>query len=185
MRGTLRRWFSRLGGWYSMLLLVSLALCWQMKGSEVVADSVEESTLLIVELLPVYAGVLLAGGFAQALLPRDLIARWLGTESGFKGLAIGALAGLITPGGPFVAFPMVLALFNAGADVGALLAFLSSWAMLGLHRFVIWDVPLLGFDIAMLRFIVCLPLPLLAGWLARGLRPLFSSPTGPVPGPGE
>jgi hypothetical protein len=40
---------------------------------------------------------------------------------------------------------------------------------MGLQRILIWDVPFMGAEFAMLRFIVCIPLPVIAGLIARRL----------------
>lgn len=182
MSAAARRWFKRLGGGYSLLLALSLAACLALRGIDVTLEAAGDSLLLVVRLVPIFIGALIVGGLVQALLPRDIIGRWLGSESGIKGLAIGSVAGLLTPGGPFIAFPLVIALFNAGADIGALMAFVTAWATMGLHRIVIWDMPLLGFDIAALRFLVSIPLPLIAGWVARRIAPAIMSPDALLPG---
>jgi len=171
----MKAYFRKFGGWYSVACLSSLALCWAVAGPHTVALSLESDLSLIVSLLPIYVGALLVGGMVQVLLPKDVVARWLGAESGFRGILVGTLAGLITPAGPFVSFPLVLALFNAGADVGALVAFISSWALLGIHRVVTWDLPLLGVGLASLRYAVSLPLPIIAGVLARRIAPHFAA----------
>lgn len=101
------------------------------------------------------------------LVPKDKVARWLGSESGFGGLAIAGALGMITPGGPYASFPLVLSLSKAGADIGALIAFLTAWAASSASRLFIWEIPMLGFDFAILRFVVSIPLPLIAGFLAR------------------
>jgi uncharacterized membrane protein YraQ (UPF0718 family) len=97
------------------------------------------------------------------------MARWMGPASGMTGLALATLAGIATPGGPMAAFPLVLVLAQAGADRGAVIAFILSWALNGFARILIWEVPVLGPDFTLLRFLCGLPLPLLAGWIARRL----------------
>ena len=57
----------------------------------------------------------------------------------------------------------------AGADRGAMIAYVSSWAILGLQRILVWDVPFMGAEFSLLRFLVCLPLPIIAGLIARRL----------------
>jgi uncharacterized membrane protein YraQ (UPF0718 family) len=99
----------------------------------------------------------------------------MGAESGWRGLAIASLAGIATPGGPIAAFPLVLVLAQAGADRGALVAFTTAWALNGFQRILVWEVPLLGPEFALLRFLAGLPLPLLAGWIAR-LLPIAWTP---------
>ena len=53
----------------------------------------------------------------EVMLPKSVAERWLGVGSGFKGMAVATFAGAFTPGGPFLAFPMVSARYCAGADV--------------------------------------------------------------------
>jgi uncharacterized membrane protein YraQ (UPF0718 family) len=109
----------------------------------------------------------------------------MGAQSGFAGLLLATLAGLMTPGGPMASFPMVLVLAVAGADRGALIAYITSWALLGFQRTLVWELPVLGADFALLRLAVCLPLPLLAGVLARRLTlPLVLPENPPARGPG-
>jgi uncharacterized membrane protein YraQ (UPF0718 family) len=73
------------------------------------------------------------------------------------------------PGGPFASFPLVLALSQAGADIGALIAFLVAWAAIGINRLLIWEIPFMGLEFSALRFVSSLPLPLIAGAIARYL----------------
>jgi hypothetical protein len=56
---------------------------------------------------------------------------------------------------------------RAGAGAGPVVAFVAAWALLALHRLVAWEIPLLGWRIAALRYAVCLALPVAAGLLAR------------------
>jgi uncharacterized membrane protein YraQ (UPF0718 family) len=131
------------------------------------------------------AGVLLAG-FLQGLLPREMVTRRMGAQSGMVGLLLATLAGFLTPGGPMASFPMVMVLAVAGADRGALIAYISAWSLLGFQRTLVWEIPVLGADFAILRLLVCLPLPLLAGLLARRMPLSLVLPQRPPsrgPGP--
>jgi uncharacterized membrane protein YraQ (UPF0718 family) len=126
---------------------------------------------------------LFLGGLAKGLADPEKVAPVLGTQSGLRGLLLATGLGAIVPGGPFAAFPIVYALFLAGADVGAVIAFVTSWSLVALHRVVIWELPLLGFDFTLTRVIASLPLPLLAGALARVIArgPLTILPPGSPP----
>jgi len=94
-------------------------------------------------------------------------AGWL--EASFLALLVAAAAGLITPGGPASAFPLLALLGSAGADRGILVAYITSWALLGVQRILVWDLPFMGAEFSATRFLVCLPLPILAGVIARRL----------------
>jgi hypothetical protein len=93
----------------------------------------------------------------------------LGRESGMKGLVVATIAGTITPGGPSSAYALLAMLGASGADRGTLIAYIAAWATLGLQRILIWDVPFMGEEFSILRFMVTLPLPIIAGMIARAL----------------
>ena len=141
--------------------------CYIIRGEQAVFDGVHEAgSQLGGVFLQLFCGIVVASAIS-VLVPRDKVRGWLGSESGARGLVIASALGAIMPGGPFASFPLVLALAKAGADIGALIAFLTAWAALSLSRLLIWEIPLLGFDFGMLRLVASLPLPLLAGFLAR------------------
>jgi hypothetical protein len=48
-------------------------------------------------------------------------------------------------------------------------AFLTGWALLALHRLLAWEVPILGWRMALLRYGISLLLPVAAGLAARAL----------------
>jgi uncharacterized membrane protein YraQ (UPF0718 family) len=119
-------------------------------------------------LLKVLAGCLI-GAFVARLLPRELVARWVGAESGFVGLLIATILGALLPGGPVTIYPVASAFLLVGADVGATIAFITSWTLLGYTRALVWELPFFGLDFVIWRTIVALPLPIIAGLLARVL----------------
>jgi uncharacterized membrane protein YraQ (UPF0718 family) len=101
------------------------------------------------------------------LIPRELVGRWLGRESGFTGLLIATAFGLVLPGGPFTIYPVAAAVLLMGADAGAVVAFIVSWTTIGFARALVWELPFFGSEFVLWRIVEALPLPLLAGVLAR------------------
>lgn len=141
--------------------------CYSIRGKQAVIEGLYEAeSQLGGVVLQLFCGIVIASAIS-ILVPRDKVRGWLGSESGVRGLVIASALGAVMPGGPFASFPLVLALAKAGADIGALIAFLTAWAALSISRLLIWEIPLLGFDFGMLRLISSLPLPLLAGFFAR------------------
>jgi uncharacterized membrane protein YraQ (UPF0718 family) len=123
--------------------------------------------LLFGEMLPKVLAGCLIGAFVTLLLPRELVARWVGHESGFTGLVVAALFGFILPGGPITIYPVAGAFLAMGADAGAVVAFISSWTLIGYTRALVWELPFFGSDFVIWRIVEALPLPILAGLLAR------------------
>lgn len=116
----------------------------------------------------ILGGVFIAASL-PLLLPREKVAEWIGRESGLRGLALAALAGAAIPGGPMMTFPLAAGFAVVGADIGAIMAFVSGWNLLSLNRTLIWEFSFLPADLVWLRVLISLPLPLLLGLSARAL----------------
>lgn len=108
----------------------------------------------------------IAASLAAPLVPAGPVSEWLGPESGLTGIAIASLFGGILPGGPVVAFPLVIVLEGAGAGRAQLVALITGWSVLAVHRLLIFEAPLLGWPLTLRRLAASLPLPFIAGLLA-------------------
>ena len=122
---------------------------------------------LFAEMLPKVLAGCLIGAFVTLILPREMVARWVGHEFGFSGLLIAAAFGFILPGGPITIYPVAGAFLVMGADAGAVVAFIVSWTLIGYTRALVWELPFFGSEFVIWRIVEALPLPLLAGVLAR------------------
>lgn len=151
------------------LTLVSGGLCYYLKGEAGVLRALAFVADLVIQILPFLIVAILLAGFVYALVPRDLVARWLGREAGLKGIVLASVAGALTPGGPWVSFSLVLTLSAAGADIGALVAYVTGWSVIAIHRVIIWEIPMMGPDLTFMRLAASLFLPIIAGLIARQL----------------
>ena len=129
---------------------------------------------LFVDILPKVLAACLIAAFVAVLMPRQTVMRWVGAESGLLGLLIATLAGAICPGGPITIFPIAAAFVAIGADTGAAIAFITSWTLLGYARILVWELPFFGGEFVIWRTILSLPLPIVAGLLARVIAGLSS-----------
>lgn len=151
------------------LTVVSALACWFLLGPQAFYDSVRSDVGLFLSVTPKLGAALLIAGFVQILVPRELVARWLGEQAGIRGVVLATGIGAITPGGPMTSFPLVNALHNAGTGRAALIAYLTSWATLGFQRILIWELPLLGVEFALLRQLASIPVPFLAALISEHL----------------
>ena len=114
------------------------------------------------------------GGMVQLLVPGPLIAEWLGPASGLKGILIASYAGIILTGGPYVTLPVIASIYAAGAGPGPVVSLLASMGLLSLPTILTWEIPFLGVRLAVVRYIVCLAVPPLAGLAASVVFGLIS-----------
>lgn len=143
--------------------------CYLVLGPETFDGAVSGSFELVGNTLPRVAAAQLMAGFVWAMLPRDRFSQLADANHGLRGLVIATAAGIITPGGPTSAFSLLAIAAGAGADRGILITYITSWALLAVQRIIVWDLPFMGAEFATTRFLFCLPLPILAGMIARRL----------------
>ncbi|MEM9426900.1 MAG: hypothetical protein AAGA06_09370 [Pseudomonadota bacterium] len=154
---------------FLILLAISVfaaaAVAW-LKGPWRVA----EIAVAYLGFLAILTPKILCGFFVAAsipiLVPREALTRWLGRESGLRGLLAASIAGALVPGGPMMIFPLAASLLASGATVAVVISFVTAWSLYGLNRTIIWEMSFLHIDFVLLRVALCLPFPVLAGWLA-------------------
>ncbi|MCG5529659.1 permease [Halorhodospira halochloris] len=157
------------------IFFLILAICtgvgvYIMEGAGVWIEAISSAGGLLVQIGPIVIAAVMISGYVQTLVPNDKIEYWLGNDAGWRGLGIAIIAGAITPGGPFAAFPLVVALYRMGAAFEILVAYLTAWSVLGINRAMVWEVPFFGIEFVGLKMLVSLPLPILAALMAKSLR---------------
>jgi uncharacterized membrane protein YraQ (UPF0718 family) len=166
---TLRKGFGVSFWVFAGVVLLVVAVAYKVLGPTEFFAALSKNSELLGVFLPDVLAAQVVAGFVWVLLPRDRMSQFLQRSSGRRGLLIATVAGAVTPGGPASAFPFLAILAGSGADRGVLVAYITSWALLGLQRIIVWDMPMMGLEFTAFRFLVCLPLPVIAGALARRL----------------
>lgn len=148
--------------------LILAGAAWQRGGAPLAVAGLIRGgeTLLNVMLLLVAA--FLVAGLAQALLTREVVTRWLGARSGWRGILLASLGGALMPGGPYVYYPIAAVMFQAGAGLGVLVAFVTAKNLWSLTRLPL-EFALLGAQLTVTRFVATLVFPPIMGLLAEAL----------------
>ena len=116
----------------------------------------------LITMIPRIVMAIMISGFFSVIVPTDLVANWLGRDSGMKGILIGFVAGGLTPGGPIICFPIIAIIFKAGAGIAPLIAFLTSWSLFALHRLFAFEIPMMGPRFSLIRVFSSVLLPFIA-----------------------
>ena len=116
--------------------------------------------------LPMLLLSFVIAGLVQVLIPKDLITRWLGAQAGVKGVLIGCVVGGLVPGAPYAVFPLVAALYQAGAGLGSVVGFVSAWSLWSVSRLPV-EMALIDPKPALVRYIITFVVPPMAGLLAE------------------
>ncbi|MBV1877384.1 MAG: hypothetical protein KUG79_07055 [Pseudomonadales bacterium] len=109
---------------------------------------------------------LIAAGFIAQLLPQEQVVAYVGSESGITGILVAGVIGALLPGGPMVAFPLAVVLIEAGAGQAQMVSLITAWSALAFHRILSFEIPLMGAKFALRRYLLSVPLPIIAGLIA-------------------
>ncbi len=149
----------------ALLAMILLLAGYYRGGGEHIAGT-RTGLVMIVQILPLLIFAFIVAGMAQVLLPQDVIGRWVGAESGLRGLLLGSVAGGLAPGGPYVSLPLAAGLLKSGAGVGTMVAFLTGWSLLAFGRLPM-EVGILGWKLTAIRFASTLIFAPIAGLIAH------------------
>jgi uncharacterized membrane protein YraQ (UPF0718 family) len=148
------------------ILAIGLVIIGYMKGEQQHLLGMKTGLKMTIEIFPLLIFAFVVAGMVQVLLPTELISRWIGSESGIRGIMLGTLAGAIAPGGPYVSLPLAAAIFRAGAGVGTLIAFLTGWSLWAVSRLPM-EVGILGWRLTIIRLVSTFIFPPIAGFIAH------------------
>ena len=154
-----------------VLACVALALAglaWWRGGPELALAGLVQGGKTLLNVVPLLLAAFLIAGLTQTLVTREVVTRWLGAGSGWRGIALACLGGALMPGGPYAYYPIAAALLKAGASLGVLVTFVTAKNLYSLSRLPV-EVALLGPYLTAVRFAVTLALPPVLGFLAEWL----------------
>ena len=121
---------------------------------------------ITLQVLPLLIFSFIAAGMVQVLIPRETISRWIGAESGVRGILIGTVVGGLTPGGPYVSLPIAAGFLRAGAGIGTMVAFLTGWSLWAVSRLPM-EIGILGWKLTLIRLAATFFFPPIAGLIAQ------------------
>jgi uncharacterized membrane protein YraQ (UPF0718 family) len=154
---------------YLLAIAIILAgLTWALNGFDSVLAGLSSGMHILITVVPLLIAAFLVAGLVQVLATKELITKWLGTATGWKGIFLACLGGGLMPGGPYVYYPIAAVLLKTGAGLGPLVAFVTAKNLWAFSRLPL-EIALLGTKLTLIRFLVTLVLPPLSGYLAEKL----------------
>jgi uncharacterized membrane protein YraQ (UPF0718 family) len=121
---------------------------------------------MTIQILPLLILSFITAGMVQVLLPSELLSQWIGTESGLKGILVSTVAGGLSPSGPYVSLPIAAGLLSAGASIGTMVAFLTSWSLWAVSRLPM-EVGILGWKFTLIHLASTFLFPPIAGLIPQ------------------
>ncbi len=120
----------------------------------------------LVEMLVILVPVAVLMGLFEVWVPKQLIGKYLGHESGWKGILLALLFGAAPTGPLYVAFPIAAMLLKKGASPLNVIILLNAWAAIKIPQLLI-EADFLGPSFMLLRLALTVPSAILMGWLIQ------------------
>lgn len=150
------------------VLAVALLIIGYQRGNGQNITGLRSAMGMLIGIMPLLIFAFIVAGMVQTLLPGELLAKWIGTESGMRGIILGTIAGGFSPGGPYVNLPLAAAFLRSGASVGTMVAFLTGWSLWAVSRLPM-EIGILGWRFTLIRLACTFFFPPVAGFIAEKL----------------
>lgn len=157
-----------------VLAIVFVFLAYQKQGGVHILGLKAAGTMLL-QVLPLLVFAFIIAGIIPFLVSQEAISRWIGAESGLRGVLIGTVAGGLLPGGPYVVLPMLAGFLRVGASVGTMVALVTGWSLLAFSRMPI-EIGVLGWKFWLIRLACTFFFAPIAGLIANKLFSHISLP---------
>ncbi len=121
---------------------------------------------LLTQIIPLLIFAFIIAGMLQVLLPPEMISKWVGGESGLRGILLGTAIGGFMPGGPYISLPIAAGLLRVGASVGTMVALLTAWSLVAVLRLPM-EIGIMGWKFTLIRLACTFFFPPIAGLIAN------------------
>lgn len=136
------------------------------QGPGIIIQALMAGGEMLIAVLPLLTAAFVLAGMVQVLVSRETINKWLGKDSGMKGIILGGIAGALVPGGPYIFYPIAASFLLSGAEIGTVITFVVAKNLWSLSRLPM-EVALLGPELTFIRFLVTLVFPVIIGVIAN------------------
>jgi len=128
---------------------------------------------MIIQIMPLLVSSFIVGQMIHILIPQAIVSKWMGAESGLKGILLATTVGFLAPGGPYTILPILAGFLQAGISIGVIMAFYSAKFLCGFTRLPI-EIGIMGWKFATVRLTTTLFLPPIIGLLANAIFSRFT-----------
>jgi len=152
---------------YRWVLIIAVAdllvwAFWPAQAAPVIRNTWDYLVEMVVILIPVAVMM----GLFEVWVPKQLIGKYLGRESGWKGILLALLFGTAPTGPLYVAFPIAAMLLKKGASPLNVVVFLNTWAAIKIPQLLV-EARFLGPSFMLVRLALTVPSAILMGWLIQ------------------
>lgn len=122
------------------------------------------------EMLLVIPPVFVLLGLLDVWVPREMMIKYMGEDSGIKGIILAILIGSAAAGPLYGAFPVAAVFMKKGVKFSNILIFIGAWSTTKIPMFL-FELSALGPEFAITRLIVDIPGIIIIAYILAAITP--------------
>lgn len=121
-----------------------------------------------VQMIEVLPPIMILLGLMDVWIPRERMIKYMGKDSGVKGIILAMLIGIIGAGPMYAAFPFTAVLIKKGVKFSNVIIFMNAWCVIKIST-VLFEISSLGYNFTLLRLVINIPGVIIMGYLTEKL----------------
>ncbi|RKD31924.1 permease [Thermohalobacter berrensis] len=150
------------------IVTVILYLFTLVVNSEIFFTAIKTTAGYLKEMFQILPAVFIISGLITVWVPKEVIIKNFGKESGLKGKLISVFIGSISAGPIYAAFPVAFSLLGKGASISNIVIIISSWAVVKVPMMIV-ESKFIGFQFMIIRGILTVPAIIFIGYMVEKL----------------
>jgi len=146
------------------VITVVLYLATFFYSTDILMNSIKTTGSYLKEMFQILPAVFIISGLITVWVPKEVIIKNFGKNSGIKGNLISMFIGSISAGPIYAAFPVTFSLLGKGASISNVVIIISSWAVIKVPMMIV-ESKFLGFNFMVYRALFTIPAILAMGYI--------------------
>lgn len=118
----------------------------------------------LIQMLSILPPVMVILSLIDIWIPKKYFVKYMGNNSGVKGICITFLIAFFSAGPMYAAFPFTAVLIKKGAKFSNVIIFLNAWCVTKFST-LLFEISALGYEFTILRLIIDIPGVIIMGYL--------------------
>ena len=120
------------------------------------------------QMLQVVPPIMIILALIDVWIPRETMMKYMGDNSGIKGVSIAMLIGSIAAGPMYAAFPFTKVLLKKGVKFSNIIIFMNAWCVTKIST-LMFEFSSLGYKFTLARLLIDIPGVIIMGYLVQFL----------------
>ena len=122
------------------------------------------------QMLQVVPPIMILLGLMDVWIPRETMIKYMGENSGIKGVSLAMLIGSIAAGPMYAAFTFTKVLLKKGVKFSNIIIFMNAWCVTKIST-LMFEFSSLGYKFTLARLLIDIPGVIIMGYLVQILMP--------------